>query len=284
MRVIVMRVPVKSIAFACAFFVLTGAAQAADGLLLVQKTTSGGTSTTNQIQIEHTRMRAQSSGATGGPRVMIFDGAKQVLITIDTDKKTYSELTEADVEKLGAQMSSATSQLQQAMANMTPEQRAMMESARGRMGAAMAGMAGAVAPAKIQYRKAGTDTVGKWKCDKYEGFVGADKTSEVCTVDPKVLGFAATDFEVTQQMAAFFTKMIPQMAEQLDRQSFTIGKAEEQGFSGVPVRQTTMVAGRETISEITEVSRQSFPDAAFQVPAGYRKTDMMGGRGRGRQY
>ena len=153
------------------------------------------------------------------------------------------------------------------------------------MGGAMAGMAGGAAPAKIQYRKAGTDTVGKWTCDKYEGFVGADKTSEVCTVDPKVLGFAASDFEVTQQMAAFFRKMIPSMAESMARQTFTIGRAEEQGFSGVPVRQITTVAGRQTISEITEVSRQSFPDSAFQVPAGYQKTDMMGmgGRGRGRQ-
>ena len=278
-----MRLMVKGITFLGALCVVTGTAQAADGLLLVQKTTSGGTSRTNQIQIEHTRMRAESSEATGGQRVMIFDGTKQVLMMIDTDKKTYSEMTEADVEKIGAQMSAATAQLQQAMANMTPEQRAMMESARGRMGAAMAGMAGAAAPAKIHYRKTGTDTVGKWKCDKYEGFRGEEKTSEVCTVDPRVLGFAASDFEVTQQMAAFFKKMIPQMAEQMARQAFTVGSAEEQGFSGVPVRQTTTVAGRQTISEITEISRQSFPDSVFQVPAGYQKTDLMGGRGRGRQ-
>ena len=276
-----MKVIGKSLAFACAFVVLTASAQAADGLLLVQKTTSGGVSRTNQVQIERTRMRAESSSATGGQTVMIFDGAKQVLTTIDTGRKTYIEMTQADVDRLAAQSSAAMDQLQQAMAKMTPEQRAMMESARGRMGAAMAGIAGAAGSAKIQYRKAGTDTVGKWKCDKYEGFVGADKTSEVCTVDPKVLGFAATDFEVTQQMAAFFKKMVPQMAEQMARQAFTIGDAE-QGFSGVPVRQITTIAGRQTTTEITEVSRQSFPDSAFQVPAGYQKTEMLGGRGRGR--
>ena len=278
-----MKVMVKSLALACVFFVLPGTVQAADGLLLAQKTTSGETTRTSQIQIERTRMRTESSSATGGQMVMIFDGTKQVLTTIDTARKTYTEMTQADVDRIGAQASAAMAQLQQAMAKMTPEQRAMMESARGRMGAAMAGMAGPAASAKIQYRKAGTDIVGKWKCDKYEGFVGADKTSEVCTVDPKVLGFAATDFEVTQQMAAFFKKMVPQMAEQMARQAFTIGKAEEQGFSGVPVRQTTTIAGRQTISEITEVSRQNFPDSAFQVPAGYQKTDLMGGRGRGRQ-
>lgn len=278
-----MRLMVKGITFLGALCVATGTAQAADGLLLVQKTTSGGTSTTNQIQIEHTRMRAESSGATGGQMVMIFDGTKQVLTYIDTNKKTYSELTEADVEKMGAQMSGAMAQLQQAMANMTPEQRAAMESMKGRLGGAMTGMAGMAAPAKIQYHKAGTDTVGKWTCDKYEGFKGTEKTSEVCTVDPKVLGFAATDFEVTKQMAAFFKKMIGPLAEQMAKEAFTVGSAEEQGFSGVPVRQTTTVAGRQTVSEITEVSRHTFPDSVFQVPAGYQKTDMMGGRGRGRQ-
>src|SRR5947207_15182296 len=117
-----MKVFVKSLTFACAFIILTGPAQAADGLLLVQKTTSGGTSQTNQIQIERTRMRAESSSATGGQMVMIFDGTKQVLTNIDTAKKTYMELTQADVDKLAAQMSGAMAQLNQAMANMTPEQ------------------------------------------------------------------------------------------------------------------------------------------------------------------
>ena len=40
---------------------------------------------------------------------------------------------------------------------------------------------------------------------------------------------------------------------------------------------------RTITTEISEVSRQSFPDSAFQVPAGYQKTDFMAGRGRGRQ-
>ena len=275
-----MRLMVKGITVLGAVCVLTGTAQAADGLQLVQKVTSGATTLTNQIQIEHTRMRTDSSSATGGHRIMIFDGTKQVLTNIDTDKKTYTEMTEADVEKLAAQTSAAMAQMQQMMANMTPEQRAMMESARGRLGGAAAGIAGTAAPAKIQYHKTGTDTVGKWTCDKYEGSNGTGRTSEVCTVDPKVLGFAVTDFEVTKQMAAFFKKMIPEMAQSMARQAFTIGSPEEQGFSGVPVRQTTTIAGRQTTIEITDVSRQNFPDSVFQVPAGYQKTDIMAGRGR----
>jgi hypothetical protein len=270
---------IKSIAFASALFVFTGLAQAADGLLIVPKTTSGGAPQTNQIQIENKRMRAESSSSTGGKTVVMFDAAKEVLTMVDMDKKTYSELTKADVEAIGAQMAQLApmmAQMQEQLKNMPPEQRAQFEAMmKGRMGGA--GMPGAAAP-KTQYRKAGTATVGKWTCDKYEGFEGEQKTSEVCTVDPKALGFAATDFEVTKQLMAFMKKMMPQMASQM----FSIGTQEEQGFSGVPVRQTITVGGRQVTSEISEVSRQSFPDSVFQIPAGFQKTDPMGGRGRGR--
>jgi hypothetical protein len=274
---------IKNIAFASALLVLTGTAQAADGLLIVQKTTGGGTPQTNQIQIESKRMRAESSSPTGGKAVIMFDSAKEVLIMVDMDKKTYSEMTRADVDAIGAQMANAAPQMAAAMAamqeqlkSMPPEQRAQVEAMmKGRMGGA--GMPGA-APKKIQYRKAGTATVGKWTCDKYDGFEGEQKTSEVCTVDPKALGFAASDFEVTKQLMAFFKRLMPQMADQM----FSIGTQEDQGFTGVPVRQMVTVGGRQITSEISEVSRQTFPDSVFQVPAGFQKTDMMGGRGRGR--
>jgi hypothetical protein len=38
------------------------------------------------------------------------------------------------------------------------------------------------------------------------------------------------------------------------------------------------------VSEVTDASRQNFPDSLFQVPAGYQKREFPGaGRGRGRQ-
>ena len=142
-----------------------------------------------------------------------------------------------------------------------------------------ASVASAAAP-KVQYRRSGTDKVGKWTCDKYDGYEGEKKTSEVCTVDPKVLGFTAADFAVSQQMLDFFKRIMPQMAGQM----FTLGSIEQQGYSGIPVRRTFTVAGREVTSEITDVSRQTFAEASYGAPEGYRKETMAmpGGRGRGR--
>jgi hypothetical protein len=264
-----------TMALASTVLAMSGWLQAANGLLIVEKTTGAGpAATTNQIQIEANRMRAESTGADGGKQIVVFDGTRQVLMMVDDARKTYTEITREDAEKLGAQMSAAMAQLKQQMDSMPPEQRAQMQQMMGRMGG------GAMAAAKPTYKKAGSATVGKWTCDKYEGYEGENKTSEVCSVDPKALGFTPADLTVTQQMAEFFKKIVPQMANQM----FSVGNVEQQGYPGVPVRRTYTVGGREVTSEITDVSRQSFPDASYAPPAGYAKSQftLPGSRGRGR--
>ena len=252
----------KTIACGALVCVMSGSLQAANGVLIVEKTIQGGTATTNQIQIEANRMRAESTGPGGVKQVVIFDGARQVLTIIDAGNKSYTEMTKEDAEKLGAQMSDAMAQIKKQMAGMPPEQRAQIEGMmKGRMG----GAGGAAV--KPQYRKAGTESVGKWTCTKYEAFEGETKTSEVCTVEPKALGLTEVDFAFTKQFVEFFKRAVPQMATQ----AFAIGTVEQHGFSGVPIRRKVTVLGREVTTEITDVTRQTFPDTSYAVPAGYQK-------------
>lgn len=239
---------------------------AGNGVLIVQKTTSGTTATTHQIQIEQTRMRAEMADQSGTQRAMIFDGTKQVMLIVNPDRKSYSEITKDDVDRMGAQM-------QDMMAKVPPEMRAKVEEM-------MKGRGMATAPVKTEYKKTGTDKVGKWTCDKYEGYQNGQKTSEVCTVDPSALGLAAGDFAVTSQFATFFEKLVPQSMVQV----FSLGQAAQPGaFSGLPVRSISTSNGRTMTSEITDVSRQTFPDSVFVAPAGFQKEASPFGRGRGRQ-
>ncbi len=91
-----------------------GASAAADGILIAQKMTSAtGAVTTHQIEIEKTRMRAESDAADGRKTTMVFDGTAQVLRTIDDDAKMYTEMSKADMDKMSAQMSGAMAQLQE---------------------------------------------------------------------------------------------------------------------------------------------------------------------------
>jgi hypothetical protein len=270
-----MSIVVKSVALIGAVGLLTGTLYAADGILIVEKTTSGGTSHTSQVQIEPTRMRAESTSATGARQAIVFDGTKQVLDIIDLDKQTYTEMTKADVDRLAGQMSGAMAQMQATLANLPPDQRAKVEAMmKGR------GMPGPVdATDKVTYRQTGTDTVGKWTCTKYEGYRGETKIAELCTVDPKALGFSMADFDVARQLADFFRRLAPQGAS--STQFFSIGSLEQQGYSGVPVRRISTTGGHDTVIELTDVKRQSLPADAFAVPAGFEKK-AFGAAGRGR--
>jgi hypothetical protein len=250
---------------------------AADGVLLVQQVNNGSGATTAQVQLEKTRMRADTVGPMGEKMAVIFDAGRQVLQMVNYDMKSYTEMTKADVDRLGGQMNAAMAQMEEAMKNMPPAQRAQMEAMmRGRG----IGPAAAAGPrARPQFRKTGTDTVGTWTCDKYEGYQNNQKVQDLCTVDPKVLNLTAADLDVSRQLVAFLEAVIPQSAGAV----FRIG-SDDQGFTGVPVRSVNTVAGRQIVSELKEVTRQNFADSTFAVPEGFQKQQMptMPGRG-GRQ-
>ena len=75
----------RFLALAVVFSLLTALAiaQAADGLLITQRVTSGGAPLTIRMQIEATRTRTEMAGPNGVLNVMIFDGGKQVLYMVD---------------------------------------------------------------------------------------------------------------------------------------------------------------------------------------------------------
>jgi hypothetical protein len=246
---------------------------AAEGLLIIQKTTVGTRVRTSQVQIEKERMRTEIEGVNGEKQVIVFDGPKRVLTMIYPDRKAYAELTKAEADQMGVSgqvtMSPA---MREQMAKMPPAQRALMEQMmRGRA------TVSAAPPPKMEYRRAGSDKAGKWACDKYEGFQNNVKKMEICTVAPRTLGVAATDLDIARQMAAFFAKMAPQGAGP----AFEVGTVETVGFSGLPVRSIGYGSKGEVVyaSEISEVSQQNFAASSYAVPAGFQKQAMFGARG-----
>ena len=237
---------------------------AAEGFLMVEQTVSGSNTRTSQVQLERDRMRAEISGGSGEVQIVVFDGPQQVLRVISPSRKVYTEVTKADADKMGAQIGALTAALKEKIATLPPEQRAKSEA----MLALMAGGPGSADFLKPEYRRAGSDKTGKWACAKYEGFRNGQKISEVCTVDPKVLGLTMADFEVSKQLAAFFQKLLPPGVEQL------IGMAnfESQGLSGIPVRRITYNGDKVMVSsEVTDVRRENFADSSYEVPAGFQK-------------
>jgi len=246
-----------------------GVTTGANGVIITAKAVSGGKTETHQIQLDADHLRAD----TGDSKVVIFDGARQVLEIVNTDQKTYRELTKADVDRLGEQVSGAMAQMQSQMANLPPEQRARIEAMmKGR------GVNPAANAAKPEYRRAGTDKVGKWTCDKYDVYQNGQKEGDVCTVSPSALGLSDTDFAVTRQMQTFFAALLKFVPAAQASQLFTLRSFTAEGLAGIPVRRTEPDGDSMELSDIT---RGNVPDSTFQVPAGFQKQPFMGGRGRG---
>jgi uncharacterized protein DUF4412 len=238
----------------------------AQGVVFVEKETRNGQSGTNQIQLDKNHMRAESHD-NNSSRAFVFDGTKQTAYMIDATKKTYTEITKADMERLRGQMDSAMSQMQAQLANLPPEQRAVVEQMMRGRGGLPGGAAAPQAP-KIQYRAAGSDKVGQWTCTKYEGYLGQQKTAEVCTVDPKQFGLTASDFDVAKQLAEFVKAMIPAAADRM----VLNGTVQDQGFAGIPVKRTSYSNGAvDSVSEIVEVRHEAIPVSTFAPPAGFSK-------------
>lgn len=259
--------------------------RAAAGVTINQRITSNGTTENVQVQLTRDKMRAElGSAGGGGKQVVIFDATRSVISIVSVDRRTYIEMTKAQIDQLAGQLQGAMAQMETMMAGMPPAQRAQMEAMmRGR------GMGGApAAPPRTVYVKTGADRVGQWACDKYEGTQNGQKVSELCTVPPAAIGLTAADTAVMQQLGELF-KGLTSMASQLAPSSMIdIGRMEQQGYSGLPIRSVTMGAGGTTTSELVDLTRGDVPDSQFQVPAGFQKQDMMGGMmggmgGRGRQ-
>lgn len=240
------------------------------GILFVQKETSGAQSTTTQIQMDKDHIRVESR-SSGDEAAFVFDGPRQTARLINIAKKSYVELTKADLDQMKGQMDAAMAQMQEQLRALPPEQRAMVEQMmRGR------GMpTAALSAPKVEYRQTGSDKVGQWTCTKYEGTVSGQKTTEVCTVDPREFGLTAADFEAARQLSEFLKSMMPQMQDS----AFVNGTPQGEGFSGVPVRRTSFRNGVvDTVTEVTETRRQAFPASTFEVPAGFRREAMPGAR------
>lgn len=246
-----------------------GVTSGASGVIITAKAVSGGTPETHRIQLDADHLRAD----TGDNRIVIFDGSKQVLEIVNTDQKTYRELTKADVDRLGQQVSGAMAQMQAQMANLPPDQRARIEAMMKGRGVNPAG----AAAAKPEYRKVGTDKVGKWTCDKYDVYQNGQKAGDVCTVSPSALGLSDSDLAVTKQMQTFFAALLKFAPAAQANQLFTLRSFATDGLTGIPVRRTEPNGDS---MELTDITRGNVPDSTFQVPDGFQKQPFMAGRGR----
>jgi uncharacterized protein DUF4412 len=237
------------------------AVAAAEDLTIVSKVSRDGGApemATSYLSPERIRM-AQASGTEA-----IVDYKLGQMTSIDHKKKTYSVMTQKDIDEWAAKMqermnSPEMKKAQEAMKNLPPEQRKAMEG----FGAGM-----------FKVEKAGTSRkIAGYTCEDWTVTMGQVSRSEECLATD--LKFPVQSYEMYKHFAESLRSLMASMGSM----GVDFSKMTEQfkKMKGYPLAVTTTVdiMGRKSVtaSEVVEVKHSPIPASAWEIPAGYTKVD-----------
>jgi len=244
--------------------------QAQAGTVLQQEMRNVGNTQARQqvtIYLDAGKLRVEGENPGEGKYLLIFDNSRQVMQMADLAKSTYMEITKAQVEAMGGQMQQMMQQMQAQLAQIPPEQRAMVEQM---MRQQMGNMGGNAPPPITVREKSRGDKVGQFTCTRYEVLTGGQVTDEVCAAPPGELRLDPSAFETFKALASFF-EPLRRMAPQ---GGWSAPKAMDQ-IGGFPV-QTVVYEGQRPTSEwvLTSLEERALDAGLFTLPPNLRKTEM----------
>lgn len=224
----------------------------------------GSAPTRSKALVGADRVRVEADG-----RVMIWRADKQVLWVLDPEERSYLEMTK---QGMGA-MADAMKQAQAAMADLPPEQRAMVESMMRQGGGAPAAPKDPIAWTP----NGAADTVGGRACVGYDGKRGGKLEQTICAAPFAALGFSESDFGALEQLAEFMKGLTGPMAQH------QVQGLPDADVPGLPVRAVIKGAGGDHVHEVVRLEKVAVEPSQFEVPAGFTKQSMdeMAGGGAG---
>jgi hypothetical protein len=214
---------------------------------------------TQTIQIAQQKLRVGS--ADGG---MIFRGDMKLLWILDAEKKTATEITQADMEELGRLVNNAAVQ----MRNLP---KAVADNVRKNL-------PGTELPQQTVTPLGKSKEIHGFPCAGYKVTVeGDDHVTEVWTTEPTAVQLAPADLTVFKQLASFLTFSMPAMGDLL-AWAKDVEHPKPGQIPGIPI--LTIVkdsAGAETLrTEVVSVEHPTIEAGVFDLPAGYAKGSMKG--------
>lgn len=194
-----------------------------------------------------------------GKNSVIIRLDKEKMLMVDHGKRTYQEMTFAEMETMmkgvNSKMQEAMKQMEKELAGMPAEQRKIVEQIMGKNPMPMV-----KEEKKTDVKKTGeTKKIGNYTCTKY---VLKEADEDVATIwATKDIG----DFKTIQRdMEEFGRRMAAMMPENLTSRVDSATAL----IDGFPVR-TEMKDG--TSMTVTSVEKHSTPASEFEAPSGYKK-------------
>lgn len=250
----------------------------------------------SQIYVKGGKVRIEG----GGRGIALYDASSNSMTMLLPDQKKYLVMNEKAADQMGAAASNAPQQsqaaaqvqsqmaghqadmdqanqkMQQAMANMTPEQKAMMQQAmRGRGMPSMGGAGPApVGGMQMDTKDLGSsETVAGHKCEDMQLSMNGQAVVTTCVYSGSAesLGIPAADVKTLEAMRAGMQKLQSHLGPMGQGMAAMMGK----GFSLKTTHQTykDMRPATET-DTFKDVSTAGLDTSLFTVPAGYTQTTM----------
>ncbi|MDD2890500.1 MAG: DUF4412 domain-containing protein [bacterium] len=247
------------------FMIVALALSASAGVLMISQASPDITDVTDiKMYLDKNCMRIDTK-ARGEEQSFIFRKDKETFWVVNYKEKSFIEMTKKDLRVLKAKMEEAIKVMEEQMKNLPPEQKEMLEKM-------MKGQMPGNTP-KIVYKKISAgEKVNKWVCNKYEGYIENNKEEEIWTTDWEKLGLSVNDFKVMQDVSEF----IGEFSKGLGASFYKVGIEEnKQSYIGIPIK-TINYSGKEVVytTELKEIQKQDLASSLFDVPAGFKKTEM----------
>ena len=246
----------------------------------------------SQIFVKGGKVRMEG-GDSAGQGVGLYDAASNTMTVMMPADKKYLVFNDASAAQVGAQasasqqaqadaqaklaqhqaeMDQANQQMETATANLTPEQKAMLQQMNPSHLPQNNPMA-AAGGLQVQTKELGTsETVAGHGCKDVELTVNGRPSAILCIINsPGALGIPSADLKTLQSMHEGMQKVMSKMGAMGQGMASMLGT----GFSLKTTRQS--FRNFQAVSETeTFKSASSAPLAAslFQLPAGYTQTTM----------
>lgn len=196
----------------------------------------------------------------------IFRGDKQVLWVLNPKDKTYTEMTEADVQAMGSKMGQAMAQMQEALKNVPAEQRAMVEKMmKGKMPAASE-VQRTVKPMGV------SKSINGFECNGYQVSRSDGQSLEVWAADPKSVKLNPDDLTVFKEFSDFIGPMVPQTSG-IQEMIKDYAHPKDSDVPGIPILTIQKDKdGKETLrAEVLKIDQGTVDPAQFEVPSGFAR-------------
>jgi len=231
-------------------------------------------SSTSTMWLTDGKLAVKSTGDK--PTRVIYWAKDDRLAVIDDAKKSYFEMTGDEMREMAKTIGDLSGQVSAAMATLSPEQKAMIESEMAKMGVQKAGASDQSAAIEVLLLSE-TRVIGGFKCQRHDVLRGGAKCAEAWSTPVADSTATAAEMKSLAGMANLINLLIESVTPMTKAMGMELplptGLA--QGLDGIPVYIKDL-NGDATKSEMTlqSLNRGTINTSVFEIGDKYKKQEL----------